>query len=109
LVSCSKKNFPNNSNADIDLLSQHTKLTVDDYTPPLVIVIADDLAKSNKEGEMYYDNEFGYRYWRNSDGKYYLDSKYERGVSPKKQNITKKIRKPDKKHEKEIQEIYANQ
>jgi hypothetical protein len=48
------------------------------YRPPTVIIIADNLASVNRNGEMYYDNEYGYRYWRNCDSKYYLDSKYER-------------------------------
>ncbi len=48
-----------------------------DYRPPAVIIISDDLASSNRNGELYYDNEYGYRYWRNCDGKYYLDVKYE--------------------------------
>jgi hypothetical protein len=68
------------------------------YRPPMVIVISDDRARTNRNGEMYYDNEYGYRYWRYCDGKYYLDSKYEmdgdnddrgRGKKYKKDNNTR--------------------
>lgn len=48
------------------------------YRPPAVIVISDNLASMSRNGEMYYDNEYGYRYWRNCDSKYYLDARYER-------------------------------
>jgi hypothetical protein len=48
------------------------------YRPPAVIIISDQLASVNRNGEMYYDNEYGYRYWRNCDSKYYLDARYER-------------------------------
>jgi hypothetical protein len=46
------------------------------YVPPYFIFILDEAAKANKEGEMYFDNEYGFRYWRYFDGKYYLDTKY---------------------------------
>jgi hypothetical protein len=61
-----------------------------------VINISDELAKSNKEGEMYYDNEYGYRYWRFNDGKYYLDAKYGSGAKPDKKTV-KKLNKQRKK------------
>lgn len=47
------------------------------YRPAPVIIISDHQARSNRNGELYYDDAYGYRYWRNCDGKYYLDSKYE--------------------------------
>jgi hypothetical protein len=57
---------------------QRKKMRHDEhYRPPAVIIISDNLARTNRNGEMYYDNEYGYRYWRFCDGKYYLDSKYE--------------------------------
>lgn len=46
------------------------------YRPPLVIIISDHLAYTDRNGERYYDNEYGYRYWRYRDGKYYLDNQY---------------------------------
>jgi hypothetical protein len=46
------------------------------YRPPLVIIISDHLAYTDRNGARYYDNEYGYRYWRNRDGKYYLDNQY---------------------------------
>lgn len=100
-TSCNKKDYPANS-ADIQDKYQNTKTLTDGYTPPTVISISDDLAKANKEGEMYYDNEYGYRYWRLSDGKYYLDTKYSSGAKPGK--------KPVKKHHKKNTETdYAHE
>jgi hypothetical protein len=64
----------------------------------LVISIADALAKSNKEGEMFYDNEYGYRYWRFCDGKYYLDAKYESGARPDKKIAKKNTKKHRRKN-----------
>ncbi len=55
------------------------------YSPPGVITVSKEKTKTNDEGELYYDNEYGYRYWKNNDGQFYLDVKYERdGVKPKK-------------------------
>jgi hypothetical protein len=79
-VGCSNKNVAQKSNNEKDEIEMP-----DDYTPPPVITIPDEKAKTNKEGELYYDNEYGYRYWKNCNGQYYLDVKYERdGVKPKK-------------------------
>src|SRR5882762_5259894 len=85
---CSKKNYPDNNVATREKY-ENAKTADERYTPPPVISISDELAKSNKEGEMYYDNEYGYRYWRFRDGKYYLDAKYESGAKPNKK-VTKK-------------------
>lgn len=74
------------------------------YIPPPVITVSDDLAKSTKDGELYYDNEFGYRYWRNSDGKYYLDAKYGRGVTPRQGITTKRQKKSKQNRSSEIKE-----
>jgi hypothetical protein len=94
IYSCSKKNFLSKNTDEVTAAE-----TVNNYTPPPVIIITDDKAKSNKDGELYYDNEFGYRYWRYCDGKYYLDAKYESGARPSKKDVdrrkTKKVKKED--------------
>jgi len=100
-TACSKKNYPGNT-GDAPNNYEDAKTITDKYIPPPVIIISDDLAKSNKEGEMYFDNEYGYRYWRLSDGKYYLDAKYSSGAKPGKKLV--------KKHHKKAAETdYAHQ
>lgn len=89
---CSKKNYPDNNVATQEKY-ENTKTADEPYTPPPVIAISDELAKSNKEGEMYYDNEYGYRYWKSSDGKYYLDTKYQSGTKASKKIAKKNNRK----------------
>ena len=92
---CSKKNYPdNNANTTEDKYENIKKEEA--YTPPPVITILDEQAKSNKDGEMFYDNDYGYRYWRFCDGKYYLDTKYETGASPNKKIAKKKGKKQRK-------------
>ena len=96
---CSKKNYLQSSAAVIDNKYKNTKTaSAYNYTAPHVIIISDELAKSNRDGEMYFDNEYGYRYWRFCDGKYYLDSKYESGASPDKKSAKKKLKKQNKKN-----------
>ena len=102
---CSKKNYPDNNVATQDKY-ETTKSANEGYTPPPVINISDELAKSNKEGEMYYDNEHGYRYWKSSDGKYYLDAKYESGAKPNKKVVKKNSRKH---HNKAGNDDYAHE
>jgi hypothetical protein len=100
-ASCSKKTYPESNTTDSEDKYENTKTgTGNDYVPPPVIVIADEKAKSNKDGELYYDNELGYRYWRSCDGNYYLDAKYESGAGPSKK-VAKKNRKENKKQPKE--------
>jgi|GEM_PF-6467118 len=89
---CSKKNYPSNNNTNTESQYDNTKAPNNDYTPPQVVSVSDDQAKTNKDGEMYYDNELGYRYWRFCDGKYYLDAKYESGASPNKKLAKKKTK-----------------
>ena len=94
-----KKNYPA-ENTDEQYQNSNTTTDIK-YTPPQVITISDDIAKSNKEGELYYDNEKGYRYWRYCDGKYYLDSKYERGEKPKQKYAKKAVKKQRKQSQDE--------
>jgi hypothetical protein len=54
------------------------------YIPAACIIVPDNKAKTNKEDELYYDDEYGYRYWRYNDGKYYLDQKYNKTLLLKK-------------------------
>jgi hypothetical protein len=105
--SCSKKNYPVTNTFVTEEKYENAKSdTGNDYTPPPVIFIADDKAKSNKDGELYYDDELGYRYWRSFDGKYYLDVKYGSGASPNKKNAKKKLKEAKKQQkEKEGEEI----
>jgi len=79
MSSCSRKNYAakNSSNGDQEA-TVYNKQQDRDYSPPPVVYVADGQAKTNKNGEMYYDNEYGYRYWRFCDGKYYLDAKYDK-------------------------------
>lgn len=72
-VACSKKVINSGIKVDVEM----TKALPDSlYTPPAFIIIPDNKAKINKEDELYYDDAYGYRYWRYNDGKYYLDKKY---------------------------------
>ena len=101
-TACNQKEYPGNSSDSVDKY-ESAKPAAGAYTPPPVISIPDDLAKANKEGEMYYDNEYGYRYWRLSDGKYYLDAKYNNaGVKPAKKLVKKK-------HKKSMENDYAHE
>jgi hypothetical protein len=91
-ASCSKKIYCANSVTDTDDKYHVAKTdTGNNYTPPPIIFITDDKAKSNKDGELYYDDKLGYRYWRAVDGTYCLDAKYTSGLSPNKRNAKKKL------------------
>ncbi len=72
-VGCSNKNVAQKAITEKEEIETPT-----DYTPPAVITVPNEKAKTNDEGELYYDNEYGYRYWKNSDGKFYLDEKYKK-------------------------------
>jgi hypothetical protein len=96
LISCSKKNYPSNNTEELRISKPENE-----YTPPPVISITDDKVRSNKDGELYYDNEYGYRYWRYCDGKYYLDAKYENGAKPSKKIMVKEKEKQVKKEQQE--------
>lgn len=74
------------------------------YRPPAVIIISDDWASTTRNGERYYDNEYGYRYWRNCDGKYYLDVKYDRQNGYEDDRRYEKKRKKGKHHRNEREE-----
>jgi major membrane immunogen (membrane-anchored lipoprotein) len=106
VTACSKKNYSSNNVSDTAVPYENSKKNIADYTPPQVIVVADEKAKANKEGELYFDDEHGYRYWRNCDGKYYLDAKYERGATPKKKYTKKSSKKQPKENP---QEDYVGQ
>lgn len=88
IASCAKKNFPADSEKD-DRTEAVGTIPVA-YAPPAIIQISDDKAKTTKEGELYYDDEYGYRYWRYNDGKYYLDQKYSKGAPSKRKTASKK-------------------
>lgn len=103
LASCSKKNYSAKNQAEEEISYNKEDEEPDDYRPAQVIAVSDDLAKTNRQGEMYYDNEYGYRYWRFCDGKYYLDEKYET-ESAKPKAIKKKGKKYSKKGRKQKDE-----
>lgn len=89
-VSCSRKSFPVNSN-DTGKKNESAAITgTSSQLPQAVITISDEKASTNKEGELYYDDENGYRYWRYSDGKYYLDRKYDKATGSKKKAANRK-------------------
>jgi hypothetical protein len=78
-IGCSNKNVSQKT------VEKETIEIPEDYTPPQVITVPAEKEKTNSEGEIYYDNEYGYRYWKNCNGQFYLDVKYERdGVKPRK-------------------------
>jgi hypothetical protein len=71
-TSCSNKSMPQKT-------IENTAIEIPvDYSPPTFIVVANDKVKTNAEGELYYDNEYGYRYWKRSDGKFYLDENFKK-------------------------------
>jgi hypothetical protein len=97
---CSKKTYSANNLTDTEDKYDGLKNdTGNNYTPPPIIFITDDKAKSNKDGELYYDDELGYRYWRAVDGTYCLDAKYTAGASPNKRNAKKKLKELKKQQE----------
>jgi hypothetical protein len=106
---CSKKVYAANSVTDTEDKYEEPKSdTGNNYTPPPIIFITDEQAKSNKDGELYYDDELGYRYWRSVDGTYCLDAKYAAGASPNKRNAKKKLKEIKKlQEEKKGYEIVA--
>jgi hypothetical protein len=108
--SCSRSNFPADEIKGAGQSVTHTTADNKTSAPPRIIDISDDVAKSTKDGELYFDDESGYRYWRNSDGKYYLDKKYENGASPNKNIAGKKQKKSRRKTASESKEaVYAIQ
>jgi hypothetical protein len=70
-TSCSNKSIAQktNENAAVEMPT--------DYIPLPMIEVANDKVKTNTQGELFYDNEYGYRYWKKSDGKFYLDEKFK--------------------------------
>jgi hypothetical protein len=92
-LSCSQKNFPVNDTVSAEQYHSSPAAKTA-YVPEPVITLPDEKAQMNKEGEMYYDNAYGYRYWRMADGRYYLDSKYESGAKPDKKIARKNLKKP---------------
>ena len=105
ISSCSHKELPGNNATVTEDRFENAKSKEPKYVPLPVISIADELAKSTKDGEMYYDDKEGYRYWRQSDGKYYLDEKYIAGASPNK----KLVKKMAKQQRKENNDSYTHQ
>jgi hypothetical protein len=90
-AACSQKSFTaaTNSAAEKYELPDAGKNN-NTYLPPPVLIISDEKAKTNKEGELYYDDGYGYRYWKYSDGKYYLDQRYENSSVQKKKTAVRK-------------------
>ncbi len=86
-TSCSNKNYPakNKSPEEAAIALSDTE-----QLPPQVIIIADEQAKVNRDGELYFNDTNGYLYWRHCDGKYYLDAKYENRQLPKRKLVNKK-------------------
>jgi hypothetical protein len=105
LANCSKKNYSHKSSDEE--ISYTKNEEPENYSPAHVITISDEFAKTNRQGEMYYDNEYGYRYWRFCDGKYYLDEKYETDNTKPKAS-KKKNKKYNKKKIKEQAEDDEN-
>ncbi|MGC4103858.1 hypothetical protein [Ferruginibacter sp.] len=107
IISCNKKNYPvDNTRFEDDKQAANQVASLKNYTPPLCIVVPDKEAQVNKEGEMYYDDQSGYRYWRSQDGKYYLDNKYKTGTKPNNRLARKHAKK---QHKNEAPEELATQ
>ena len=87
-TACSKKTFTL-SNSHTEEKIESPVINDSAYIPPGVIIVPDDKAKTNKEDELYYDDEYGYRYWRYTDGKYYLDKKCNKYLLLKKKHSVK--------------------
>ena len=88
---CSKKNYATKVESNEDEEATYVNRDMNNR-PQEVIYISDEKSKTNRNGEIYYDDENGFRYWKYCDGKYYLDSKYEQnGYTPEKK--TKKNKK----------------
>jgi hypothetical protein len=97
---CSKKAYSANNVIDNEDKYEKPKSdTGNNYTPPPIIFITDDKARSNRDGELYYDDEQGYRYWRAVDGTYCLDAKYAAGASPSRKYAKKKLKELKKQQE----------
>lgn len=101
LVICIAAVFAACSKKTLNISSTRTKtdfeasvVTDSVFMPAAVIIVPDDKAKTNKEDELYYDDENGYRYWRYNDGKYYLDKKYSKPVVQKKRASIAKLTAP---------------
>lgn len=95
---CSRKNYTSKTKeADQE---ESVEAKDPDYRPAPVIYVPDEKAKTNKQGEMYYDNEYGYRYWRFCDGKYYLDAKYDEQMNTSVERPSAKYKKEKSKKKK---------
>lgn len=90
---CTKKTFTLSKNQTDDKY-ESVLITDSVYCPPAVIAIPDNKAKINKDDELYYDDEQGYRYWRYNDGKYYLDKKYHITPLTKRKTAVAKLKIP---------------
>ncbi|MBS1513201.1 MAG: hypothetical protein JST86_20360 [Bacteroidetes bacterium] len=102
LYACNQKEFPGSNNSLQDEMNTSNNA---EYIPPQVIVVPDEKTKTNKDGEMYYDDEYGFRYWRSADGKYYLDSKYAYGAKPNKKLAAKSNKNQVKKNQRNTDEV----
>jgi hypothetical protein len=93
-ISCNKRNYPGTNISEGNGKYEDNKnIQAGNNTPAPVIEIPDQSARINKEGEMYYDDPNGYRYWRSADGKYYLDNKYATTSGTAKKPSKKKLKK----------------
>lgn len=86
---CTQRSYTVNT-AAVNYTNQADDKANGTYSPPPVLILSDDKAKANKDGELYYEDGYGFRYWRYSDGKYYLDHRYEDGAIQKKKTARKK-------------------
>lgn len=101
-TSCSKKNYVAKQEEKEDEAEIYENRNLNNR-PPEVLYINDENAKTNRNGEIFYEDENGFRYWKFCDGKYYLDSKYEQnGYTPEKKN--KKTNKKVKKNKQLVEE-----
>jgi hypothetical protein len=95
VAACTFTACAKNNNAFKSNLTANNKVEIIEtdsiFIPPSVITVPDDKVKTNKEDELYYDDENGYRYWKNNDGKFYLDPKYLKQSGNKKKIYTAKF------------------
>lgn len=99
MASCSRKNYASRNQNTTEASANDNNYSNDRYQPPAYVYMSDDQAKTNRDGELYYIDPKGYRYWKFCDGKYYLDAKYDRlnaDNTPQPKQSKKKSRKARK-------------
>ena len=102
LTSCSRRNYSSQRQGNDETTTLKDPRDSDhSIQPPEYIALSDDQAKANRDGELYFIDSNGYRYWKFCDGKYYLDSKYDRlnNVPTSNSKLSKRKNKRSRKND----------